>query len=286
MKTNRILSLALIFALAFSLCVQGFAFTSAAKENTNELILGDANLDFNVNVKDATNIQKSAAKITIFGNLATETADVDENKTINVKDATNVQKWTAQYNVPYHVGKSFEFTSDVLPGISLKEATDTALEYAEVAAEDAVFDDKDYEVEGGNSYYEIEFSANGYEYEVIVNAEDGKVVKCEKEVDDDYRKPTPPQEVEPKPTKPAETKPAETKPQTDKFIDAEVAKSTALSHAGVTAESVRYIKAELDKDDGRYKYDVEFETADFEYDYEIDAVSGEVLDFEKDRADD
>lgn len=281
MKRNRFLHLVLALVLALSLCVQGFAFGASAKENTNELILGDANLDFSVNVKDATNIQKSAAKITVFGNLATETADVDENKTINVKDATNVQKWTAQYNVPYNVGKSFEFASDVLPSVSLKEATEAALEYAEVSAEDVIFDDKDYEVERGTAYYEIEFSAKGYEYEVIVNAENGKVLNYKKEVDDDYRKPTPPQEAQHNPTKPAETKPSE-----DNFIGVDAAKNNALSHAGVAAEDARFDRTELDRDDGRYKYEVEFEANGFEYDYEIDAVSGQVLDFEKDRADD
>lgn len=281
MKRNRFLHLALSLVLALSLCVQGLAFCASAKENTNELILGDANLDFNVNVKDATNIQKSAAKITVFGNLATETADVDKNKTINVKDATNVQKWAAQYNVPYHIGKSFEFASDITPGISLKEATKIALEYAQVAESDAVFDDKDYEVHNGTAYYEIEFYAKGYEYEVTVNAENGKVVNCNKEVDDDYEKPTPPQE-----TKPQATKPAETNPQTNNFIDVELAKSKALSHAGVAAEDARFERTELDRDNGRYTYEIEFEANGFEYDYEIDAESGKVLDFEKDRADD
>lgn len=285
MKTNKFLSLVLTLTMVLTATVQGLAFTAAAKESTNELILGDANLDFSVNVKDATNIQKSAAKITLFGNLATETADVDENKTINVKDATNVQKWTAQCNVPYNVGKSFEFKSEVTPGISLKEATDAALEYANAAYEDVVFDDKDYEVEGGTAYYEIEFSANGYEYEVTVNAEDGKVVNCEKEVDDDYRKPATPEKPKPQ-AKPEATKPAETKPQTNNFIDVEVAKDKALNHAGVTAENARFDRTELDKDNGRYKYEIEFEADGFEYEYEIDAVSGDVLDFEKDRADD
>ena len=274
MKRNRFLHFTLALVLAFSLCIQGLALgTSAAKESTKEIILGDANLDFAVNVKDATNIQKSAAKITMFGNLATEAADVDENETVNVKDATNVQKYTAQYNVPYNVGKSFEFATEITPGISLREAAEIALEYAEVTAEEAIFDDKDFEVNGGTACYEIEFSANGYEYEVIVNAANGNVINCEKEVDDDYRKPqTPPQE-----TKPAETKPAE-----DGFIGAEAAKEKALTHAGVSADEARFEKTELDKDNGRFKYEVEFEANGFEYDYEIDAESGEVLDFEKD----
>ena len=44
-----------------------------------------------------------------------------------------------------------------------------------------------------------------------------------------------------------------------------------------------YVKAHLDRDDGRYVYDVEFYTSDYkEYDYEIDAATGEVLSYDYD----
>ena len=44
-----------------------------------------------------------------------------------------------------------------------------------------------------------------------------------------------------------------------------------------------FVKAELDRDDGRLVYDVEFYTADYkEYDYEIDAATGEVVSYDYD----
>ena len=58
---------------------------------------------------------------------------------------------------------------------------------------------------------------------------------------------------------------------------AEAAKDAALSHAGLTAGEVTFIKAQQDYDDGRLVYDVDFYTDVNEYDYEIDAATGAVL---------
>ena len=55
------------------------------------------------------------------------------------------------------------------------------------------------------------------------------------------------------------------------------AKSIALGHAGVSASSVSFSKAKLDDDDGRGVYESEFYVGNTEYDYEIDAHSGSIL---------
>ncbi|MCC8080286.1 MAG: PepSY domain-containing protein [Oscillospiraceae bacterium] len=66
-------------------------------------------------------------------------------------------------------------------------------------------------------------------------------------------------------------------------ITAEEAKAAALAHAGLTADEVTFTKQKLDYDDGRSVYDIEFYTAEYaEYDYEIDAATGEVLSFDYD----
>lgn len=67
------------------------------------------------------------------------------------------------------------------------------------------------------------------------------------------------------------------------LISAEDARSKALAHAGLTEKEVTFVKTELEREDGRRVYDIEFYTADGqEYDYEIDAASGEIRGFDYD----
>ena len=69
----------------------------------------------------------------------------------------------------------------------------------------------------------------------------------------------------------------ETRPGDKKQIGAEAAKQIALAHAKVAQKDVTFIKAELDTEDGRAVYDIEFYSGNVEYDYDIDAVSGEII---------
>ena len=66
----------------------------------------------------------------------------------------------------------------------------------------------------------------------------------------------------------------------------EAAKQTALAHAGLTASQVQFVKAQTDRDDGRLIYEIEFVVKSGnvwkEYDYEIDASTGRILDFDYD----
>ncbi|NLI65653.1 MAG: hypothetical protein GX380_02790, partial [Tissierellia bacterium] len=66
------------------------------------------------------------------------------------------------------------------------------------------------------------------------------------------------------------------------LIGAEKAKSIAFNHAGVSAANVRDLDVELDEDDGRKIYEIDFEVGDREYEYDIDAYTGKILDWEWD----
>lgn len=61
------------------------------------------------------------------------------------------------------------------------------------------------------------------------------------------------------------------------YIGLEAAKQAALNHAGVSASQATFLEAEYDYDDGRMVYEVEFHVKGTEYDYEIDAQTGEVV---------
>lgn len=66
-------------------------------------------------------------------------------------------------------------------------------------------------------------------------------------------------------------------------ITAERAKEIALGHAGLTAEQATFVGAEKDSEDGKTVYDVEFYSKDFtEYDYEIDAQTGDIISYDAD----
>ena len=101
---------------------------------------------------------------------------------------------------------------------------------------------------------------------------DGSVLKYEREKDDDRQASVPSAEpvVNSSPT-----------PSASSYISADEAKAAALAHAGVKAADAYGWECEFDKDDGRAVYEIDFKAGNYEFSYEIDAVSGAVLDFEK-----
>lgn len=77
----------------------------SSPDESAKIILGDADGDGKVNVKDATAIQKQVAGFEIT--IDTTAADADLNGTVNVKDATAIQKWVAGIHVDYPIGINF-----------------------------------------------------------------------------------------------------------------------------------------------------------------------------------
>ena len=63
---------------------------------------------------------------------------------------------------------------------------------------------------------------------------------------------------------------------TGSYISAERAKEIALADTGVAAADAVFLRAQLDWDDGRAEYEVEFYSGNMEYDYDIDALTGAI----------
>lgn len=71
--------------------------------------------------------------------------------------------------------------------------------------------------------------------------------------------------------------------QENSMITPEEAKAIALQHADLVEEEVTFSKCKLDEDFDGPNYDVEFHTEDLlEFDYEIDAFSGEIMGYDWD----
>lgn len=147
--------------------------------------------------------------------------------------------------------------------IGAERAKSIALSHASLA-ETAVFDlDCELDYEYGRMVYEVDFDANGAEYEYEIDAKSGDILLFE---------------IERNGTK---QQGGSMTQESAGYIGAEKAKSIALSNAGLTAASVTGLVSELDSDDGTAVYEVEFMYGGYEYDYEIDAKSGAILKSDK-----
>lgn len=148
-----------------------------------------------------------------------------------------------------------------------------ALAAADITESDAVFTTAELEEKNGLSYYEIDFTVGGQEYDYDIDAISGKIIENQTKAVDD---------TEANEATTANT----TNAASDGQVTLEEAKEIALNHAGLTADGVTFIKGKLERDDGREKYDIEFYTSDFkEYDYEIDPQTGEILSYDYDAED-
>lgn len=147
--------------------------------------------------------------------------------------------------------------------IGAERAKSIALSHASLA-ETAVFDlDCELDYEYGRMVYEVDFDANGAEYEYEIDAKSGDILLFE---------------IERNGTK---QQGGSMTQESAGYIGAEKAKSIALSNAGLTAASVTGLISELDSDDGAAVYEVEFIYGGYEYEYKIDAKSGAILKSDK-----
>ena len=68
-------------------------------------MMGDADSNGKVNIKDATAIQKHIAKLISLDVVALMSADVTDDNKVNIKDATAIQKYIAKIEIPFIIGE-------------------------------------------------------------------------------------------------------------------------------------------------------------------------------------
>ena len=156
--------------------------------------------------------------------------------------------------------------------LTAEEAKAIALAHSGFTADQVQGLRAEYDVDDGVKEYEVEFRAGDWEYDYTIGAEDGKILKWNKEYDPVVTNvpETEPVETEPIPTESAAT-----------LLTAEEAKAIALAHAGFTAAEVQGLRAEYDVDDGVKMYEVEFRVDGWEYEFEIHAETGKILSWDK-----
>ena len=73
--------------------------------------------------------------------------------------------------------------------------------------------------------------------------------------------------------------------ESDEYIGSNRALEIALQKAGVDKANAKKVEVSLDADERVLKYGVEFEAGGFEYDYDVNAKTGEVIKSEKEPID-
>ena len=128
------------------------------------------------------------------------------------------------------------------------------------------------ELENGNYEYEVEFYKGAVEHDYKIDAKTGKILEYDKDIENFNI-----------PVNTANTTKTENKGTlNNQTITAKKAKEIALNQAGVDAAKAKFVKAEMDIEDGVPVYDIEFYVGNTEYDFEIDAKTGKVREFDKD----
>ena len=147
--------------------------------------------------------------------------------------------------------------------LTLDEVKSIVFEHAGVAA-DTVFDfEGEFDYDNGRAEYEVDFESGEFDYDYDVDAVTGEIIRNNKKSD---------------PENLFENGLSTTSPDgTAEYISADRAKEIALSHAGVAETNVFDYDCELEHEKGRAVYEIDFESMNYEHEYDIDAVTGEIL---------
>lgn len=150
---------------------------------------------------------------------------------------------------------------------SLDEAKAAALKDAGLSESDVTFKKTELDNSHGTQVYDIEFYTSDTKYDYEMDVSNGTVL--EKNIEQF--------QIQANPT----TDSAINSSGND-YIGVDRAKEIALNHAQMNESDVQFAKAKLENDDGGVEYEIEFYSGKTEYEYTIDAVSGNIIEYDVD----
>lgn len=134
-----------------------------------------------------------------------------------------------------------------------------ALEHAGLSEKDVSKLEVELDFDDGRMIYEVEFNRGTVSYDYEIDAKNGQILEFKSKDKGGATTPT--------------DKPGQ-------YIGGREAEAIALTHAGLSRDKIRKLETELESEKGKVFYEVEFEHSGYEYEYEIDAVTGKILDVE------
>ena len=153
------------------------------------------------------------------------------------------------------------------PKLSLEKAEQIAFSHAKVSKNDALVKRTKLDREHGRIVYEIEFyDKNNRKYEYDVDADKGEVVSYQHETKRRGNNSYYNNDVN----------------NGERFIGEAKAKSIALSRVR-GAKDLNIVKLHLDREDGRMVYEGKIIYNNTEYEFDIDAITGDIVSWEEER---
>lgn len=149
---------------------------------------------------------------------------------------------------------------------SLDTAKAAALKDAGLSESDVTFKKTELDHSHGTQVYDIEFYTSDTKYDYEIDASNGTVL--EKNIEQFQSR-----------TNPTDST---INNSSNDYIGVDRAKEIALNHAQLSESDVQFAKAKLENDDGEVEYEIEFYSGRTEYDYTIDAVSGNIIEYDVD----
>ena len=205
------------------------------------------------------------------GEIIARDIDGDRNRNNDMQDTGN--QFAADENSSVQPRKDVE-NQPAANGNSTAQSQEDSLDNAKAAAlkdaglseSDVTFKKTELDNSHGTQVYDIEFYTSDTKYDYEIDASNGTVL--EKNIEQFQSR-----------TNPTDST---INNSSNDYIGVDRAKEIALNHAQLSESDVQFAKAKLENDDGEVEYEIEFYSGRTEYDYTIDAVSGNIIEYDVD----
>lgn len=167
--------------------------------------------------------------------------------------------------------------------LTMEQAEEIALKHAGQEADAVTMVKQKRETEDGHLVYEVEFYTGDYrKYEYEIDGRSGELLAWDYDADSDFARSDAMRRAGDTGTQPTagQKKDSGRQPMKEGDIGREAAKAAALKTAGLKENQVTWGRLYKEYDDGRLIYKGKFFHDQMEYEFEVDAVSGSILDWD------
>ena len=227
-----------------------------------EFYTKDKKYDYDIDRSTGEILKNESENLTSAMNNEKNTDSKKNNTSTTVNTTSNSNNKTTASNTPSNnTNKSSSSNkTPVSTSITREKAKSIALAHAKVSESNVKGLKIENDWEHGQEAYSVSFYAGNYEYEYDIAKSNGTILKADKDYEKDNNS-----------------------SNSNSMISKDKAMSIALAKVSGATSSNIYI--ELEKDDGRYTYEGEINFNNKEYEFEIDAYTGNILKWEVDSID-